>query len=99
MKIEKSFDVTFSHKFITGDIATVKLGTRKTVESVYDSADKDAVVKFETELAEDVYQQTMDDVKNLIKKNQVAKQIFRGIKDAVRAEKDEAAAEKILDQV
>lgn len=99
MKIEKSFDVTFSHKFITGDIATFRLGTCKTVESVYDEADNAEVRAFETKLAEDVYTQTMEDIKNVLKKNKITKQIFKGIKDSVKAEKTEAEAEKILDEV
>ena len=100
MKIEKHFDFTFSHKFPNGDIASVRFGTLKEVESVYDSANNSKeLIDFEDNLAKDVYERTMSDIKNVLKVNKVAKAIFKGIKESVRTEKIEQEAISMLDEV
>lgn len=98
MKVFKNFETTFSHKFPNGEIASMKLGTAIEVDSVLDTASDADIAKFSAQLAKRVYKLTMKDIKNIIKKDKLAREIHNGIKAAVTSAEDEREAERILEE-
>lgn len=96
MKIEKWYGITFSHKFSNGDIATIKLGTTHSVDSVLDSASDKEIAKFEAKVASKVYKATVKDLKRIIKNDEVAQAIMDSVESAVTGETAEEEALKVL---
>jgi hypothetical protein len=99
MEIEKTFEFTLSHRFPNGDIASVKFGTRENITNILADAKPKELIKLENELAEKVYEDTMSDLKKAVKESKIIKEIWRGMKAAVKSQKDERDAEKILDKL
>jgi hypothetical protein len=98
MKVFKNFETTFSHKFPNGEIASMKLGTAIEVDSVLDTASDKDIAKFSDQLAKQVYKLTIRDLKKIIKKDKLAKEIYDGIHNAVKSADDEREAERILEE-
>jgi hypothetical protein len=98
MKIEKTFDFTLAHKFPDGSIASIKLGTTLTMESVLDNLEDSTIDSLSTQLAERVYKDTLGDLKRIVKKNKIAKAVFKGVRNAPRRVQAEEEASRILDE-
>jgi hypothetical protein len=97
MRIEKHFQITLSHKFPTGDIASMQLSTSREMDDLLDNAPDEEIAKFSDNLAKIVYDETMNDLKSIIKKDAVAKEIMLGIKHAIKDQKTTREAEEILE--
>lgn len=98
MRIKKVFQMTISHKFPNGDIASIQLGTTEEVDSLLDSAPEEELEKFSKSLADKVYKSTMSDLKTIVKKQPLVREIWTGMREAVKSQKDEREAEALLDE-
>jgi hypothetical protein len=96
MKIEKWYAMTFSHQFPNGDIASIKLGTGASVDSVLDSASDKDIAKFSAHLAKKVYKSTVTDLGRLVKNNEAAAAIMESIESGVTGETADDEALKVL---
>jgi hypothetical protein len=97
MKLEKTFEFTLSHRFANGDIASMKFGTLIESSDILSDANPEDIEGYSKKLAEQAYRDTMKDLKRVAKKNKIAKEIYLGLKSAVKMEQDERDAEEILD--
>jgi len=77
MMIEKVYEVSLSYKLPTGDIVSIKFGTRATT-------DNDLSAEAATQLFNDVYAATIADIKSKVKKDKLIKTAYYGILDGVR---------------
>ena len=96
MKIEKWFGMTYSHKFPNGDIASIKLGTDVSVDSLLDSASDKDIAKFSAQVARKVYKATVSDLKRLVKNDAVAAAVMESIQSGVNGETADDEAMKVL---
>ena len=99
MKIDKSFDITISHKFPNGDIVSLRFGTSKQIENVLDDADAEVIKKLERDLSKQVVRSTYLDIKREIKGEPVIKSVIDSIPRAVKSEEAELKALKKLESL
>ena len=93
MKSFKKFSVSYSKKFANGSFASMTFESGREIDV---PENVDDIEKFEGELFADVYEATIEDLKLILKQDQVARSIFTDIKDAIRAEKRVKDAKKKL---
>lgn len=79
--LEKSFEITMSHKLPTGDIVSVRFGTTATADTTDGSA-----------LFDQVYKDTMNDIKKKIKKDKLIRTAYKGIQRGIKAYETEQEA-------
>jgi len=96
MKIDKSFDITVSHKFPNGDIVSLRFGTSKQIENVLDDADAEVIKQLERDLSKQVMLSTYKDIQRAMKKETVIKLIIDSIPRAIKSEEAELKALKKL---
>ena len=87
---KKTFEISLSHKFPTNDVATMRIGTTIDVSESKISDEK---------LAAQVYSDTIADLQAIIKKDRIAKEIWKGMKATLKRAKDERDAEKELENL
>ena len=98
MKIEKRFDITISHKFPNGAIASVSLGTKYEFDSILDDASDEERNKFCRRLARRVYNDTVGDLNRAAKHDRLIQEIQEGAKQALVSKDNERESEKILNE-
>jgi ArsR family metal-binding transcriptional regulator len=98
MKISKHYDETLSHRFPSGDIATIRLGTFIEVDTVLDTASEEDIVKLSTKLFKRSYKLTKKDIKSIIKNDKLAQAVYEGIQTSVENMNDEEEARQVLEQ-
>jgi len=98
MRIKKAFQMTLSHKFPNGDIASVQLGTTEEVDSLLDSASEEVIADFSDDLADKVFKATMSDLKRIVKGQPLIREVWMGMKDAVKSQKNEREVAALLDE-
>ena len=90
--IEKTYEVTLSHKMPTGDIISVRFGT---VASLAEDFSEDAAAK----LFEKVYKSTIADIKCQSKKDKLIKTAYKGIQRGIKKYETEKEALEELDKL
>lgn len=98
MKLEKTFNITVSHRFPNGDIVSVNFGTHKSVDNIIDEVNPDAVKELSTTEAKWVRNATMRDIKKAIEVDELVREVWEGAKAAVKSQKNMRAAEEALDE-
>jgi hypothetical protein len=96
MNIEKVFEITLSHKFPDGNIASVKMGTRREIMGLLEGAPEEEIIKISQQLAESLYNETMENLKQNAKKNPIIREVVAGIRESLKIEENEREAEKAL---
>ena len=98
MKITKKFDLSLSHRFPSGDIATVKLGTIIELDAILDSTDDTVITKLHKSLAKQARKATQRDWKTVRAADPLAREVYQGLQDSMKNAEDEREAERILEE-
>ena len=93
MKISKDYGITLSHKFANGDIGSIRLGTRIEMDAILDAASDDVLDQLQRKLAKQARLATKADLKAAIKADKAVKEIYRGMQESEKEQREENEGE------